>query len=84
MNTDLVNAIGKWAIVVLILAGSFVLLYQGKGDGLQPWSAISLIVGWVIRDSAGSSATTNAVKTIVAANPSYQAPPPAPAPGVIG
>jgi len=36
-------------------------------DLSQAWTVIGLIVGWIVRDSAGQSATTNAVRTINAA-----------------
>lgn len=52
-----------------MLAGCFIILYTQSATDTQPWTVIGLIVGWIVRDSAGSSATTNAVKTIAAASP---------------
>lgn len=69
MNSDTLNAVGKYVIAVAVIVGCFVLLYTAKATDTQPWTVIGLIVGWIVRDSAGTSATTNAVKTIAAASP---------------
>lgn len=69
MTSDLVNTFAKYAIALTVIVGCFVLIYQGKGDQVQPWTIIGLVVGWIIRDSSGQSATTNAVKTIAASQP---------------
>lgn len=58
----------------LLIAGSIVLgafwliATNPTGDNTQPWSVISLIVGWLIRDSAGTAAT-NSVLKVQAAQP---------------
>ena len=69
MTTDTIQTIGKYAIALVTLGGCFLLLYQVDPSNTQPWTVIGLIVGWIVRDSAGQQATTNAVKTIAAANP---------------
>lgn len=69
MNSDQFQVLGKYVIAVTVIAGCFLLLYTGKSQDTQPWTVIGLIVGWIIRDSAGQSATTNAVRTIAAATP---------------
>lgn len=66
MNIDTINAIAKYAIALVVIVGCFTLIYQGKGDQVQPWTVIGLVVGWIIRDSAGNQATAN-VKQIAAA-----------------
>ena len=66
MNAELIQTLGKYLIAGTVLIGCFVLLYTVKATDTQPWTVIGLIVGWIVRDSAGSSATTNAVKTIAA------------------
>lgn len=63
-----VGEVAKYVIALAIIAGAFVLIYQGKGDQTQPWTVIGLIAGWIIRDSAGNSATAN-VERIAAAQP---------------
>ncbi len=65
---DTLNATAKYAIALSLIAGCFILVYQGKGDQTQPWTVIGLIAGWIIRDSAGNSAAAN-VATIAAAQP---------------
>jgi hypothetical protein len=47
----------KYLIALVVIVGAFLLIYQGRGDQVQPWTVIGLIVGWIIRDSAGESAT---------------------------
>ena len=69
MTSDTLQTAGKYLIAVAVIVGCFVLLYTAKATDTQPWTVIGLIVGWIVRDSAGNSATTNAVKTIAAASP---------------
>lgn len=69
MTTDTIQTIGKYAIALVTLGGCFWLLYIGDAASTQPWTVIGLIVGWIVRDSAGQQATSNAVKTIAAATP---------------
>lgn len=69
MDTELIQTLGKYLIATVVIVGCFVLIYTGKASDPQPWTVVGLIVGWIVRDSAGQSATTNAVKTIAAANP---------------
>jgi steroid 5-alpha reductase family enzyme len=66
VNSDLINSIGKWVVAVAVIGGCFVLLYTGRSTDTQPWTIIGLVTGWIVRDSAGTAATTNAVKTIQA------------------
>lgn len=66
MTSEMVQTAGKYAIAVLTLAGCFLLLYTGSATDTQPWTVIGLIVGWIVRDSAGQSAASNATKVISA------------------
>lgn len=69
MTADGIASIGKYLIALLALGGCFWLIQTSGGtDMSQAWTVIGLIVGWIVRDSAGSSATTNAVRTIAATN----------------
>lgn len=74
-----IDTLAKYAIALAVIIGCFVLigtsapLTQADGtifppDNTQPWSILALIVGWLIRDSAGNSATAN-VERIAAAQP---------------
>ena len=69
MTTDTIQTVGKYLIALASLAGCFYLVTTtAVGQDLsQAWTVIGLIVGWIVRDSAGQSATTNAVRTINAA-----------------
>ena len=66
MTTELLNAFAKYVIALAIIVGCFVLIYQGKGDQTQPWALMGLIVGWIVRDSAGNQATANVAKIAAA------------------
>lgn len=70
MNSDLIQTVGKYVIALASLGGCFYLIatVAAGTDMSQAWTVIGLIVGWIVRDSAGQSATTNAVKTINATN----------------
>lgn len=68
MSTELLNAAAKYIIALAVVGGCFaIILTTSAADNTQPWSVITLIVGWLIRDSAGNSATSNAVRTMEAA-----------------
>lgn len=69
-----VDVLAKYVIALTVILGCFYLIATAQpiGDQLpdttQPWSVIALIVGWLIRDSAGNAAAAN-VATIAAAQP---------------
>lgn len=65
---DTINGVAKYVIALAVIVGAFVLIYQGRGDQVQPWTVIGLIVGWIIRDSAGNSAASDATR-IAASQP---------------
>lgn len=60
MTTDLLQGIGKYLIAGGVVGGCFYVIATSGGDLTQPWSVVTLIVGWLIRDSAGNSAASNA------------------------
>lgn len=62
MNQELVRTIATYAIAVLVLAGAFLLIYQGRGDTSQAWLAIGAVLGYTFRDAGGAAATSQAVK----------------------
>lgn len=68
MNNDSLATVGKFLIAAGIIAicGYIIATTSDASNLTQAWSAIFLIAGWIIRDSSGQSATTNAVKTIAA------------------
>lgn len=69
MTPELVQTLGKYLIAIAVITGCFVLLYTGDPTNTQPWTVIGLIIGWIVRDNAGTSATTNAVAVVKAAIP---------------
>ena len=70
MNTNAIQVIAKYVIALGVIAGCFLIIYQAVqgADLTQPWTIIGLIVGWIIRDSAGTSAAGD-VERIAAAQP---------------
>jgi hypothetical protein len=68
MSRETVDSVFKYAIALVVIVGCFVLIYQGKGDQVQPWTVIGLVVGWIIRDSAGNSSSANLAR-LAAAQP---------------
>ena len=72
---DTINVGAKYLIALVVVAGCFYIIATSRSiiagappDNTQPWSVITLVVGWLIRDSAGNSAAAN-VATIAAAQP---------------
>ena len=65
-TSDVIQTVGKYLIALAALGGCFYLVATAAaGTGMsQAWTVIGHIVGWIVRDSAGQSATTNAVRTI--------------------
>lgn len=74
---DAIDSVAKYVIAFTVIVGCFVLIYTSPpaSDNTQPWSIITLIVGWLIRDSAGNSAAKN-VERIAAAQPTVTVDPP--------
>jgi hypothetical protein len=70
MNTDLISVIGKYLVALVALVGCLLLVSTAPSgtNTAEDFTVIGLIVGWIVRDSAGQSATVNAVKTIAAVN----------------
>lgn len=73
MNRDTIQIVATYAIALLILAGSFVLIYQGIGDTAQAWLAVGLVAGYVFRDAGGNAGARNAEKVANATNASITA-----------
>jgi hypothetical protein len=67
MNKEVIDSLAKYLIALTVIIGCLVLIFTGRGDPVQPWTVIGLIVGWIIRDSAGNTAATNTAKVAAAA-----------------
>jgi hypothetical protein len=68
--TETIQTVAKYAIALVVIGGCFLIIYQATPDAdvTQPWTIIGLIVGWIIRDSAGNAATSN-MERLAAAQP---------------
>jgi hypothetical protein len=83
MQNETIQIVGKYVIALVIIVGCFLQIHFNTGPGLDNSAyvgLIGLIVGWVVRDSAGQQATSNATKVIAAntlANAGQINPPPA-------
>lgn len=68
MSRELIDTIAKYLIALITVVACFFLIYQGRGDEVQAWLLLGLIVGWLIRDSAGNTASANTAKVAAASN----------------
>lgn len=69
LNADTISTLGKYLIALAVLIGAFVTVTNNPSNSDSAWGVIGLIVGWIVRDSAGSSATSNAIKIAAASTP---------------
>jgi hypothetical protein len=63
-----IDTIAKYLIAGIVVIGCLILIYQGRGDQTQPWTILGLVIGWIIRDSAGNSSSANLAR-VAAAQP---------------
>lgn len=60
MSRELVDTVAKYIIAGGVVAGCFYLIATVPTvDSVQPWTIIGLVIGWIIRDSAGNTSTAN-------------------------
>lgn len=69
---DKVDTVAKYLIAGIVIVGCFILIFTGRGDQVQPWTVMGIIVGWIVRDSAGNAAVS-AVERINASQPTVTA-----------
>ena len=69
MTKELIDTIAKYIIALVVVGSCFFLIYQGRGDSVQAWTLLGLVVGWLIRDSAGNTASANTAKIAAAGAP---------------
>ena len=69
MSRETIDTIAKYVIALVVVVACFVIIYTAPGgaDTTQAWTLLGLIVGWLIRDSAGNSASANTAKVAAAA-----------------
>ncbi len=66
---ELIDTVAKYAIALVVVIGCLILIYTGQGDPVQPWTILGLIIGWIIRDSAGNTSAANLAKAQAAVPP---------------
>ncbi len=68
---DIVNAAAKYVIALVVVIACFYVISVSAGgsDNTQPWSVVTLIVGWLIRDSAANASTANVAKIAASVTP---------------
>lgn len=60
MPRETIDTVAKWIVVVITMAACFYLLAAVPTvDPIQPWTIIGLVIGWIIRDSAGNTSSAN-------------------------
>jgi hypothetical protein len=59
---ELIDTGAKYVIALVVVVGCLILIFQAKGDETQAWTIIGLVIGWIIRDSAGNSSSANLVR----------------------
>lgn len=60
MPRETIDTIAKWLVVLLTMSACFYLLaVVPTVDPIQPWTIIGLVIGWIIRDSAGNTSSAN-------------------------
>ena len=68
----MMDSMAKYLIAGMVILGCLILIFTGRGDPVQPWTVMGIIVGWIVRDSAGNAAV-NAVERINASQPTLTA-----------
>lgn len=69
MSREIIDTIAKYVIALVVVGACFYIIAtaaQGT-DTTQAWTLLGLIVGWLIRDSAGNTASANTAKVAAAA-----------------
>lgn len=69
---SILESAAKYLIAGIIIVGCFILIFTGRGDQVQPWTVMGIIVGWIVRDSAGTAAAQN-VERMNASQPTITA-----------
>lgn len=60
MPRETIDTVAKWLVVLLTMGACFYLLAAVPTvDPIQPWTIIGLVIGWIIRDSAGNTSSAN-------------------------
>ncbi len=68
MTREIIDTLAKYIIATIVVSACFFIIYNERGDSVQAWTLLGLVVGWLIRDSAGNSASANTAKVAAAAS----------------
>lgn len=71
MSREIIDTIAKYVIALVVVGACFYIIATSGADAdtVQAWTLLGLIVGWLIRDSAGNTASANTAKIAAAAAP---------------
>ena len=70
MTREIIDTIAKYVIALVVVGACFYIIATTTGgDTTQAWTLLGLIVGWLIRDSAGNTASANTAKVAAASAP---------------
>jgi hypothetical protein len=71
MTKELIDTIAKYLVAIIVVGSCMYIISTAppEADLTQPWSIITLIVGWLIRDSAGNTASANSARIVAASTP---------------
>ena len=70
MARETIDTIAKYLVVLVTVGSCFYIIATAPAgaDLVQPWSIITLVIGWIIRDSAGNTSSANLAR-VAAAQP---------------
>lgn len=71
MTREIIDTIAKYVIALVVVGACFYIIATSAAnvDTTQAWTLLGLIVGWLIRDSAGNTASANTAKVAAARAP---------------
>lgn len=71
MTREIIDTIAKYLIALVVVGSCFYIIATSATgtDTTQAWTLLGLIVGWLIRDSAGNTASANTAKIAAAGAP---------------
>ena len=71
MTREIIDTIAKYVIALVVVGSCFYIIASATAgiDTTQAWTLLGLIVGWLIRDSAGNTASANTAKVAAASAP---------------
>ena len=61
MTREIIDTVAKYLIALVVVGGCLYIIGTAPPgtDLTQPWTMLGLIIGWIIRDSAGNASSAN-------------------------